>query len=126
MLLGVRYIGSLWATWHQKLTLVEDSELRKWYLDRVAPECRGELLEKTDPALLKLARQCLVCDVLQETKKTFFAKSTGDPLVLRMAKSFEGTAFLMVVQSSLFDHSADIYNVGLVLPVLWCSKANDL
>lgn len=97
MLIGVRYIGSKWATWHQNLTLLEDSELRKWFLDRVAPECRDELQEKTDPALLKLARQCLMRDVLQEAKKPFFAKSTEDPLVLRMARSFDGTAFLMVV-----------------------------
>ena len=126
MLFGVRYIGSKWATWHQTLTLVEDSELKEWYLGRVAPECRDELQEKTDPALLKLAYQCLLRDVHQEIKKSFFSKSTADPLVLRMSRSFEGTAFLMVVQSSFSNLKSDLYNIGLVLPVLWCSEANGL
>jgi hypothetical protein len=115
MLIGVRYIGSRWATWHQKLTLVEDSELREWYLDRAASEVRDELQEKTDPALLKLARQCLLHEVLQETKKPFFAKSTRDPLVLRMTRSFDATAFLMVTLPSLVYFNADTCNIGLVL-----------
>jgi hypothetical protein len=102
MLIGVRYIGSRWATWHQRLTLVEDSELREWYLDRVAAECREELQEKTDPALLKLARQCLLRDVIQETRKLFFVKPTDDVLVLKMAKSFEATGFLMVIQPFVY------------------------
>lgn len=101
MLIGVRYIGSRWATWHQNLTLIEDSELREWYLDRAALECRDELQEKTDPALLKLARQCLQRDVIQETKKPFFVQPTKDALVLRMAKSFDATGFLMVIQPFL-------------------------
>lgn len=96
MLIGVRYIGSKWATWHQKLTLIEDSELREWYLDQMALDSREKLLEETDPALLKMARQCLLKEVLRETKKGFFSKTTADPLVLRLARGFDGTAFLMV------------------------------
>ena len=126
MLIGVRYIGSRWATWHQKLTLVEDSELRVWYLDRGDSEFRDELQEKTDPALLKLARQCLLHEVLQETKKPFFAQSTRDALVLRLTRSFDATAFLMVIQPLAEHFNADTCNIGLVLSLLWCSEANDI
>lgn len=80
---------------------MEDSELRDWYLDRVAPECRDELQEKTDPALLKLARQCLLRDVIQETRKPFWTKPTKDALVLRMARSYDSTEFLMVKEHLL-------------------------
>lgn len=80
---------------------MEDSELRDWYLDRVAPECRDELQEKTDPALLKLARQCLLRDVIQETRKPFWTKPTKDALVLKMARSYDATGFLMVKEHLL-------------------------
>jgi hypothetical protein len=125
MLVGVRHISSRWATWHQKLTLVEDSELRQWYLNRVASECQAELQEKTDPAVLKLARQCLLRDVLQETRKPFFAKRTKDALVLRMAESYDSTAFLMVMP--IFDPRTKLINIlGLVLSLFWCFKTNDI
>jgi hypothetical protein len=95
-------------------------------LEHVAVECRDELQEKTDPAVLKLARQCLIRDVLQETRKPFWAKSTEDALVLRMAESYDATGFLMVRGVSLGPHHANVYTPGLVLPLFGCSEADDI
>lgn len=95
LLLGVRYTGSRWTTWFQKLALVNDSQLREWYLGKKTPTNKDGLEKMSDPAILRFARQALLQEVLAEEKKGFFAKKTQDPLVAKLAKSAKATDFLM-------------------------------
>jgi hypothetical protein len=95
LLVGLRRTGSRWTTWYQKISLVEDAELRAWYLLRSNIVSRKEIEDMTDPAILKLAREALLRDVLLETRKPFFVQESKDPLILKLAKSFEATDFLM-------------------------------
>lgn len=96
LLLGVRRTGSRWTTFYQKIDLIEDSELRNWYINRRNDRCQEDLENMSDPAILRLARQALLHEVLIEQKKFFFSSKTQDPLVSKMVKSFEATVFLMV------------------------------
>lgn len=96
LFVGLRRVGSRWTTWYQKIDLLKDSELREWYLSHSKISAK-ELESLTDPAVLKLAHQALYGEVLAETRKSFFIKKSGDLLVLKLAKSFEATEFLMVL-----------------------------
>jgi hypothetical protein len=98
LFVGLRRTGSRWTTWYQKIALLEDAELKEWYLLKSESGFRKQLEDLTDPAILKLARQALLRDVLMETKKPFFVKKSEDPLVSKLARSFEATDFLMVCQ----------------------------
>jgi hypothetical protein len=95
LVFGVRHIGSRWATWYQKIILLDDFTLRDWYLAKISSSTKDNLLEISEPALLKLARQRLFHDVLLERRKSFFSRHTKDPLVAQLAKAFEATDFLM-------------------------------
>jgi hypothetical protein len=93
---GVRHIGSQWTTWYQKIILLDDLTLKDWYLDRVPSRTKDDLLEISEPAILKLARQALFHDVVLERQKYFLARRTKDPLVAQLAGSLQATDFLMV------------------------------
>jgi hypothetical protein len=93
---GVRHTGSRWTTWYQKIILLDDSTLRDWYLGKVPSNTKHDLLELSEPAVLKVARQELFHDVLLERQKYFFSRHTKDPLVAQLARSFQATDFLMV------------------------------
>lgn len=94
LFVGVRRTGSKWTTWYQKVSLVDDSTLRNWYIETKA--CGMNSVEKmSDPAVLRFAREALLADVVAERKKHMFSHQTNDPLVKKMAKSFEATNFLM-------------------------------
>jgi len=96
LILGVRRTGSRWTTWHQKINLLDDLTLRDWYLNKVPTSSKDNLLEISEPAILKLARQALFHDILLEKQKYFFSRHTKDPLVAQLAKAFQATDFLMV------------------------------
>ena len=98
LLIVVRYIGSQWATWYQKVELVKDAQLKEWYLSKVGAQSRTALEDLSDPAVLKLARQALLRDVVDETQKIPFKKRTKDTLVQKLAGSYQATDFLMVSQ----------------------------
>ncbi|CAL3973371.1 unnamed protein product [Diplocarpon coronariae] len=94
LFIGVLRAGSQWTTWYQKITFVDDAALRRWYVDNKTPSTPG--IEKmSDPAVLEFARQALLHDVLAEKKKSIFAKKAADPLVVKLASSFEASNFLM-------------------------------
>jgi len=96
LVFGVRHTGSRWTTWYQKILLLDDSTLRDWYLDKVSNSTKDELLEISEPAILKLARHAMFHDVLLEKRKYLFSRQTKDPLVAQLARSFQATDFLMV------------------------------
>lgn len=57
LFIGVRRTGSAWTTWYQKISLVQDSELRDWYFSKLDETTREDIIKSSDPAILKLARQ---------------------------------------------------------------------
>jgi hypothetical protein len=65
-------------------------------LNKVPTSSKDNLLEISEPAILKLARQALFHDILLEKQKYFFSRHTKDPLVAQLAKAFQATDFLMV------------------------------
>jgi hypothetical protein len=96
LLMGVRHTGSRWTTWYQKIELVNDQTLRDWYIEKRVDSNRETLEKMSDPAILKLARQALLQDVLVEQKRFFFRPATKDKVVLKLVKSYPATVFLMV------------------------------
>jgi hypothetical protein len=96
LILGVRRIGSRWTTWYQKVTPLDDSTLKEWYLDKVSSSTKDSLEKISEPAILKLGRQALLHDIVLEKRKWFFSRHTKDNLVAQLAKSFQATDFLMV------------------------------
>ncbi len=96
LLLGVRWTGSRWTTWYQKIDLVTDAELRTWYAEKNFADNSNTLDEMSDPAVLRLARQALLHDVLSEQGKSIFSKKTDDQFVIKLVRSFKATEFLMV------------------------------
>jgi hypothetical protein len=96
LLLGVRHTGARWTTWYQRIDLVDDTQLRNWYIQKRDNSRQGTLEKMSDPAVLRLARQALLSDVLLEQKKFFFSPRTKDGLVMKLVKSYPATVFLMV------------------------------
>lgn len=100
LILGVRRIGSHWTTWYQKITPLDDSTLKEWYLGKVSSSTKDDLEKMSEPAILKRGRQALLHDVVLEKRKWFFSGHTKDSLVAQLAKSFQATDFLMVCVTS--------------------------
>jgi hypothetical protein len=96
LILGVRHTGSRWATWYQKLVLLDDSTLADWYLDKMSSSTQENLLNLSEPAILKLARQALLHDILLERRRYLLSHHPKDPFVARLAGEFQATDFLMV------------------------------
>ncbi|KAH8802484.1 glycosyl transferase [Xylogone sp. PMI_703] len=92
--IGVRRTGSKWTTWYQQVDIIDDNELRTWFVDKKV-DSSTDLEKMSDPALLRLARRSLLEEVTAERKKNIFSKKTQDPLVDRMVKSYTATEFLM-------------------------------
>ncbi|TVY94223.1 hypothetical protein LAWI1_G000823 [Lachnellula willkommii] len=95
LFLGVRRTGSRWTTWYQKIALIDDAALRSWHMDNLSPRERENTQKMTDPSVLKLARGSLQQSVSLELRKSSFAKSSNDPMVSKLVKSYESTIFLM-------------------------------
>jgi hypothetical protein len=99
LLLGTRYIGSKWATWLHKVNIVDDKTLRKWYLDRQtesgSESADMELEKLSEAALLKLARQELLKEILNALPGTFKFKRTKDELVRKLADSYHATLVML-------------------------------
>jgi hypothetical protein len=95
LLLGVRWTGSRWTTWYQKIKLITDTELRDWYIEKQGPSSRESIEKMSDPAVLKLGRESLLQEVLIEQHKSIFSSRPKDPLVAQLATCFESTSFLM-------------------------------
>lgn len=118
LFLGLRQVGAKWTTWYQKIDLLKDAELREWYLSHSNIPTE-DLDTLTDPAVLKLAHRTLHHEVLLETKKKFFSKKSTDPIVLKLAKSYDATEFLMVYMLyPTLRYYTDIFP-ELVLSLLW-------
>jgi hypothetical protein len=124
---GVRHTGAQWTTWYQKIILVDDSALKYWYLDKVSSTDKDDLLEISEPAILKLARQALFHDVLLERRKHIFTRRTKDPLVSQLSGSLQATDFLMV-SISIDSGGESLTNVstGLVFSLLGHSETHSL
>jgi hypothetical protein len=91
----VRNTGARWTTWYQKIDLITDTQLRDWYLSKRTSSNKDSLEKMSDPALLRLARQSLTNDILSEERFSIFRTKTKDPLVSKLARSYEATEFLM-------------------------------
>jgi hypothetical protein len=91
--LGVRRTGLRWTTWYLKIKKITDQDLRQWYIEAHEEGNEKALEGMTDPAVLKLARDTILREIL--ATKRWFVKKTKDPLVLALAQSYEATVFLL-------------------------------
>ncbi|KAK3314058.1 glycosyl transferase [Apodospora peruviana] len=86
-------IGS-WSSWHLKIPLVADAEVMKWYKE--TPEGSAiDLKRITDEQLMHRARMAIHLAVLRETERWLPTKSKADPLIIKLAKGYPPTMFLM-------------------------------
>lgn len=93
LIIGVRRTGSRWTTWYLGIERIGDPDLRKWYVETYANGEEKELAGMTEPGVLKLARDAMIKDVTAARRR--FKKKTEDTVVLRLAKSYDATVFLL-------------------------------
>ena len=94
LLYGARKTMSQWSTWYLNIPHVTDVEVCSWYVDkRVESDCSSENLE--DVAMGPHPRKALHAAVLKECSRHFWTKAATNPLVLKLAKGYSSTTFLM-------------------------------
>jgi hypothetical protein len=93
LVLGVRYTGSRWTTWYLNIEKTSDPELRKWYIETYHGGDENSLAHYTEPGALKVARDAMIREVTATRK--LFARSSKDPVVLSLARSYDATIFLL-------------------------------
>ncbi|CZR58560.1 related to glycosyl transferase [Phialocephala subalpina] len=94
---GARGIISQWSTWYLNIPSVTDHEVVDWYTEKkVSTMSHPDNLGGTiDLAATPLPRRALLADVLEEHNRRLGSKSTSDEFVLRLAKGYTATTFLM-------------------------------
>ncbi|KAK2629471.1 hypothetical protein QTJ16_000291 [Diplocarpon rosae] len=95
LVLGARSIASKWVTWYHKITAIDDKELKAWFIDVKGKGNPDTFSGMTDPAALVLARNALLNDVNKERSRRLWMPATSDPLVLKLAKGWDATIFLL-------------------------------
>ncbi|KAE8441936.1 hypothetical protein EG329_004144 [Mollisiaceae sp. DMI_Dod_QoI] len=95
LLLGLLRTGAKWTNWYREIDLLTDAELRNWYMDKKGTEGVKSLEKRSDPLVLRLARQALLNAVVAEQKRFFFLPHTRDILIRKLAGSLKATEFLM-------------------------------
>ncbi|KAI2721186.1 hypothetical protein CBS147354_5868 [Penicillium roqueforti] len=95
LLLSLRSVTSKWVTWYQSVRRTDDTEIRKWYLTAYGNDDEKVFANMSDPAALKLAREALFKDVLAQTKRGTFSKTSKDKMVVELARDWESTNFLL-------------------------------
>lgn len=91
--IGVRHIGSLWTTWYLSIEKISDKDLRKWYVDTYESGNEDTVSALTEPGILKLARDAMIKDV--RASRDRFGRTSKDPVVLSLTKSYDATIFLL-------------------------------
>ncbi|KKK15353.1 hypothetical protein P175DRAFT_0446020 [Aspergillus ochraceoroseus IBT 24754] len=95
LLFGLRDVASKWVTWYQNLRRTDDAEIRKWYIEAYGDGDEKVFGNLSDPAVLKLSREALLRDILNENNRWFFSKpTTSSLLVLELARDWDATNFL--------------------------------
>ncbi|KAG9248806.1 glycosyltransferase family 4 protein [Calycina marina] len=94
LILGLRRTGAKWITWYLTIERVSDQELRKWFVQTQLDGDEDSLKGLTDPGVLKLARAALLQDI-NKVRSRFRKVNTTDPIVQKLAQSYEATEFLM-------------------------------
>lgn len=95
LLLGLRTIASKWVTWYQTIRRTDDTEIRKWFISTYGNNDEKALESLSDPAVLKIAREALLNDVLAETKRSSSSKTKSNGLVFELARDWKSTIFLI-------------------------------
>ncbi|KAF2458193.1 hypothetical protein BDY21DRAFT_420854 [Lineolata rhizophorae] len=95
LVLGTRYSGSQWVMWCNNITTVDDKGVKDWYVQQVAKGSKDAFAGLTDPAAISLSRGHLYEAVMKEKQRPFWRKSTADPLVKNLAKTWDATIFLL-------------------------------
>ncbi|RMZ78616.1 hypothetical protein DV738_g3716, partial [Chaetothyriales sp. CBS 135597] len=94
LLLVARHNINAWSTWYLNIPLVSDNEIVQWYKDtQMAEHSLPEYV--ADVGTTPIPRRTLWEAVQAERKRPFWKKPTTDPLVLKLAKGFPATMFLM-------------------------------
>ncbi|RMZ88309.1 hypothetical protein DV736_g4460, partial [Chaetothyriales sp. CBS 134916] len=94
LLFSARQNINAWSTWYLNIPLVSDNEIVKWYKDtQMAENSLPEYV--TDVETTPIPRRALWSAIEAERKRPFWRKHTTDPLVLKLAKGFPATMFLL-------------------------------
>ncbi|CAL3966239.1 unnamed protein product [Diplocarpon coronariae] len=95
LVLGARSISSKWATWYHQITAIDDIALKAWFVKVKGKGNPDTFSGMTDPAALVLARNALLNDVNKERSRRPWTPATTDPLVLKLARGWDATIFLL-------------------------------
>jgi hypothetical protein len=98
LLLGTRRVGSRWTTWYQRIFIIDDKTLKTWYQNHPSTNLTGVSEPSSETLLLRNARELLHQEVNNAKSRKLFSifRKIQDPMVAKLARSFESTGFLMV------------------------------
>lgn len=95
LLLGAAKIAASWSTWYLNITFVSDQEINKWYQETQMTDENDMPPGVTDIATTPLPRMAFAAAVEKERLRSQWTKATDDELVLKIAKAYNSTKFLM-------------------------------
>ncbi|KAK5000702.1 hypothetical protein LTR66_000493 [Elasticomyces elasticus] len=95
LLLGIRSTGSKWVTWCSDITSVDDTAVKNWYLETCTDDRETAFAGLTEPAAMALSRDQLHRAVDRERRLWPWSKHTADPIVKKLAASWDSTLFLL-------------------------------
>jgi hypothetical protein len=117
LLRAVRHLAGKWSSWFLEIHSVEDADVRDWYIKSRLRRNDGAL---TYPKMLKVSREALLLEVLSQQRWRVFNKQIADPLVSKLAKSYNANLFLMVCYEDILSRLYRAKNcLGVVLQPLW-------
>lgn len=94
-ILRARYIISRWNTWLLDVPGNTDQEVLDWYLKTHHGGDEKAFANMTAPAAMELSRSTLFEAVSKERAKPWFAKTTSDANVRKLAKAYPTTVLLL-------------------------------
>lgn len=104
LMLGARSAISQWSSWYLRIPAVTDAEVIAWFRKRTtsskfkSKSSTSAIAAMTDSQLMPTARAELHRVVLAEHERPFWMfwrKTTGDPLVAKLAEGYAASLFLM-------------------------------
>ena len=98
LLIALRRVIAQWNTWYLNIPCLSDTEIANWHSTSPSiSESVSDALEAptSSDAWPPVPREVLLNHVLRERKRHFWTKPTTDELVLKLAKGYPATIFIM-------------------------------
>ncbi|KAK5150465.1 hypothetical protein LTS14_010155 [Recurvomyces mirabilis] len=95
LVFGARRVLSNWSNWYLRVPIVSDTDVVNWYT--MSMKESGTPLPEglNDLSATPLPRTALTAAIHKERQRWLWSKPTTDELVLKLARGYDGTMFIM-------------------------------